>query len=158
MVWFTEEILGLVRKRDWGSGVMAISLSNLDLSWLKEPAMVERGRYRVDASTGELVTSREWHKRNPNVHGRKRGTVACPSYMPDVDVAYGGAWKSIIDDTPISSRTNWREHNKRNDVVCVDKDYWGHTETDHVAEIEARMEFDPSLVGSSEAFSWKDSE
>jgi hypothetical protein len=135
---------------------MSVSLSGLDLSWLKKPATVERGRYRVDAATGELVTAREWHKRNPVI--RKRGDVALPYFMPDVDQAYGGSWKSIIDGSEISSRTNWREHNKRNDVLQVDGDYWGKTEDDYVTEIEERMGYDPSLVGNSEAFNWKDPE
>jgi hypothetical protein len=135
---------------------MSVSLSGLDLSWLKKPATVERGRYRVDAATGELVTAREWHKRNPVI--RKRGDVALPYFMPDVDQAYGGSWKSIIDGSEISSRTNWREHNKRNDVLQVDGDYWGKTEDDYVTEIEERMGYDPSLVGNSEAFEWKDPE
>ncbi len=132
---------------------MTVSLSGLDLSFLKKPATVQRGRYRVDAKSGELVTAREWHRRNPQ--RRKRGDVASPYFMPDVDAAYGGAWKSIIDDSEISSRSNWREHNKRNGVLQVDGDYWGKTEDHHITEIEERMGYDPSLIGS-EDFSWKD--
>lgn len=40
-----------------------------------------------------------------------------PTLMPDLDVAYGGAWKSPIDDTWISSRSQLREHNKRHGVI-----------------------------------------
>ena len=140
---------------------MPVSLSGLDLSFLRknDRDSCQPGRYRLDDASGELVTAAEWHRRNPNVHARNRSeAVASPFFMPDVDVIYGGSWKSIIDGTEISSRTNWREHDKRNDVLQVDPDYWGKTEDYHITEIEERMGYDPSLVGQSETFNWKDPE
>lgn len=134
-----------------------VSLSKLDLSFLRKDDSdgCETGRYRIDPGTTELVPIREWHRRNPNLHRRNRSeTVAAPYFMPDVDAAYGGPWKSIIDDSEISSRSNWREHNKRNGVEQVDPDYWGKTDDDYVTEIEERMGYDPSLIGH-EDFTWK---
>lgn len=137
---------------------MAISLGGLDLSFLRknDPDTCRPGRYRLDKASGEMLPLAEWHRRNPNAFaGLEAVNVGKPYFMPDVDRAYGGPWKSIIDDTEISSRSNWREHNKRNDVVNVDADYWGKTEDYYVTEIEQRMEYDPSLIGESEVFSWK---
>lgn len=136
---------------------MTISLSKLDLSFLRkaDSGGCCPGRYRVDAATGELVPLAEWHRRNPSIHADKRSdAVASPFFMPDVDVAYGGSWKSIIDNSEISSRSNWREHNKRNQVLQVDGDHWGKTNDDYVTENKERMGYDPSLVGHAD-FSWK---
>lgn len=140
---------------------LPVSLSGLDLSFLRKTDGngCQPGRYRIDEATGELVSAAEWRRRNPNIHARGRSdTVASPYFMPDVDSAYGSAWKSIIDGSQISSRSNWREHNKRNGVEQVDRDYWGKTEDDHVTEIRERMGYDPSLIGESEVFSWREPE
>ena len=115
-----------------------ISMSGLDLSWMLDPA-------------NRLPPQKKRRYRPPN----RRGTVASPMVMPDVDSAYGGSWKSIIDGTEISSRSNWREHNKRNGVLQVDPDYWGKTEDHHVSEIRNRMEFDAPVQDEAGVFSWR---
>lgn len=120
---------------------MTISLSGLDLSWLRDPA--------------KRLPEAMKPKRRPSPRG-PRSDLPSPHFMPDVDRAYGGAWTSIIDGSQISSRSNWREHDKRNGVLQVDRDYWGKTEDDYVSENKERMGYDPSLVGDSEIFSWKD--
>lgn len=133
---------------------MTVSLSGLDLSFLRknDPSACQPGRYRIDPESGEAIPAHE-HARRFRQRPDRRGTVASPYFMPDVDAAYGGAWKSIIDGTEISSRTNWREHNKRNGVLQVDPDYWGKTEDHHVTQIRDRMQFgkqsDDPLVTSA---------
>lgn len=128
---------------------MPVSLSGLDLPWLDKARKPQPGRYRTDAATGESVTVREWHRRNPPV--AKRGDVAVPYFMPDVDSVYGGSWKSIVDGSEISSRSNWREHNRKNEVVDVGDRFWS-PDGDDIKTTEERMGYDPSLVGSSDFF------
>lgn len=129
---------------------MTVSLSGLKMPWLDKNRTVQPGRYRTDKATGESVTLQEWHRRNPVE--RKRGSVALPYFVPDVDTAYGGAWKSIIDGSEISSRTNWREHNKRNEVVDVGDKYWSK-DGDDIKLTEEIMGYDKSLIGAPE-FTW----
>ena len=132
-----------------------ISLSKLDLSFLKKPegGKPKSGHWRWSSKAQKFVTMREWHKLHPP--SKKRGTVALPYFMPDVDAAYGGAWKSIIDGSEISSRPNWREHNKRNGVAQVDPDYWGKTDDHHITQIRDRMEFGAPVTSEDSVFSWK---
>ena len=119
---------------------MTVSLSGLDLSWMQDPA---------NRLPEQMKTKRRPRPRGP------RSDLPSPYFMPDVDSAYGGPWESIVDGSEISSRSNWREHNRRNGVEQVDRDYWGKTEDDHVTEIEERMGYDPSLIGHQD-FTWKD--
>lgn len=130
---------------------MAISLSKLDLSFLKkkDPSACQPGRYRYDAEEGVIPAARAAHKkRGPN----RRGTVPLPLFVPDVDAVYGGSWKSVIDGSEISSRSNWREHNKRNGVIDVGDKFWS-PDGDDVRATEEKMGYDPSLIGSSD-FTW----
>lgn len=132
-----------------------VSLSKLDLSFLKKPAAVKAGRWVYDEKKGELIPVSKHYRAKARAAAKKRGTVATPYFMPDVDAAYGGAWKSIIDGSEISSRPNWREHNKRNGVAQVDGDYWGKSDDHFVSEIKARMEFDEPVTSNDSVFSWK---
>lgn len=134
---------------------MSVSLSGLDLPWLKKDRACASGRYRIDPETGAAIGARE-HAARYRQRPDRRGTVALPYFMPDVDAAYGGSWKSIIDGSEISSRTNWREHNKRNGVLQVDPDYWGKTEDDHVTEIRARMQIDEPVDTDDVEFTWSE--
>jgi hypothetical protein len=132
-----------------------VSLSKLDLSFLKkaDPAKVTTGSWRWSSKAQKFVTPQEWHKLHPP--SKKRSKLAVPYFMPDVDAAYGGSWKSIIDDTEISSRSNWREHNKRNGVLQVDRDHWGKTEDHHVSQVRDRMEIGAPIAETDSVFSWK---
>jgi len=132
---------------------MSMSLSGLDLPWLKKDRPCQPGRYRTDPKTGESVTIQEWRRRNPDE--RKRGEVASPYFVPDVDAAYGGSWESIIDGTEISSRSNWREHNRRNDVVDVGDKYWSE-DGDDIKTTEEKMGYAPELIGSKDFYWGKD--
>lgn len=135
---------------------MPASMSGLDLSFLRknDPHSCQPGRYRFDAEDG--VVPADVHARKHRKPNKRSTKVACPMFMPDVDQAYGGAWKSIIDGTEISSRTNWREHNKRNGVSEVGPGYWGENKGRDIVDITAeRMGHDPSLV-NSDVFTWKD--
>lgn len=133
---------------------MAVSLSKLDLSFLKkaDPNAIQRGRYRYDAEEGVIPAQlHAWKHRRPD---RRSTEVAQPYYAPDVDAAYGGAWRSIIDGSVISSRTNWKEHNKRNGVLEVGPGYWGETKERDLCDITAEKSgYDPSLIGASD-FNW----
>lgn len=133
---------------------MAISLSKLDLPWLAKDRAVQPGRYRTDKATGESVTIQEWHRRNPDE--RKRGSVDIPYFVPDVDSVYGGSWQSIVDGKEISSRSNWREHNKRNGVVDVGDKFWS-PDGDDIKRTQEKMGYDPSLIGDP-SFRWGPSE
>jgi hypothetical protein len=129
---------------------MGISLKGLDLSFMRKPdAGVQPGRYVVDPATGDCVRKRA---RPPS---EKRSGIACPYFMPDVDAVYGGAWKSIVDGSQISSRSNWKEHNKRNGVIDVGDKFWAE-DGDDIRVTEEKMGYDPSLIGNSETFSWID--
>jgi hypothetical protein len=122
---------------------MAISLSGLDLSFLRknDPNGVRPGRTRI-------ATRSQAH-----LFADKRSALASPYFMPDVDAAYGGAWKSIIDGSEISSRSNWREHDKKHDVINVGCNFWVE-DGDDVRYTEEKMGYDPSLIGD-ETFTWK---
>lgn len=137
----------------------SVSLSKLDLSFLRknDPDSCQPGRYRLDTETGELIPAADHARkyRRPSKHSE---AVGLPYFMPDVDAAYGGAWKSVIDGREISSRSNWREHDKRNGVINVGSDYWAK-DGDDVAYTEKKMGYDPSLIGKKDtgdgvSFSW----
>lgn len=131
---------------------MAVSLSGLKMPWLDKNRTAQPGRYRTDKKTGESVTIQEWYRRNPD--DRKRSSVACPYFMPDLDAIYGGAWKSVVDGSELSSRSNRTEHNKRNGVIDVGDKFWSET-GDDIKRTEELMGYDPSLIGAPE-FTWKD--
>lgn len=133
---------------------MAISLSKLDMPWLDPNRKCQPGRYLLP----EEIERQAERARQAEAN---RSEFASPYFMPDVDQAYGGAWKSIIDGSVISSRANWKEHNKRNDVVSVGNDFWcqgmegGDTAANLIKKTKQKMGYDPSLVGNSETFAWK---
>lgn len=133
-----------------------VSLSKLDLSFLKkaDPAKCQGGSWRWSSKAEKFVTHAQWHKLHPP--SKKRSKLPTPYFMPDVDAVYGGSWKSIIDDTEISSRSNWREHNKRNGVLQVDRDYWGKTEDHNVTQVRERMEIGATTPETDGVFSWKE--
>lgn len=128
---------------------MACSLSGLDLSFLDKDRVCQPGRYRIDPETGKAISA--WLHARKQKAADKRSNIATPYFMPDVDVAYGGSWKSIIDGTEISSRSNWREHDKRNGVVNVGCDYWA-ADGDDVRYTKEKSHYDPSLIGKD--FYW----
>jgi len=130
---------------------MTISLSGLNLSFLKKSATVEKGRFRWSDKAGKLVSVREWHRLHSEP-SKRSCKVGRPLYVPDVDAAYGGAWKSIIDGSEISSRSNWREHNKRNDVVDIGDKFFS-PDGDDVKRTEEIMGYDKSLIGHPD-FVW----
>lgn len=135
---------------------MPVSLSGLDLSFLRknDPAGIQPGRFRYDEEEGVIPAAQHARK-----HRRedRRSDLPTPYFVPDVDQAYGGAWKSVIDGSEISSRSNWREHNKRNGVVDVGDKFWGNggsEDRDEIQITEEKMGYDPSLIGKSETFTW----
>jgi hypothetical protein len=130
---------------------MAISLSGLNLDFLRkeDPNRIQPGRYRYDIEEGVIPANRAAHKKRSI---SKRGTVATPYFAPDVDAIYGGSWRSIVDGTEISSRSNWREHNRRNQVVDVGDKFWS-PDGDDAKTTREKMGYDPSLIGDP-SFSW----
>jgi len=138
---------------------MPVSMSGLDLGFLKkqDPAKVERGRFRFDAEDGVIPAA--MHARKHRKPSKRSTAVALPHFMPDVDAVYGGAWHSVVDGSEISSRSNWREHNKRNGVVDVGDKFWS-ADGDDVRRTEEKMGYDPSLInkkdtGDGISFEWK---
>ena len=140
---------------------MPMSLSGLDLSFLRknDPNGCRPGRYRMH---GDECLPAHLAARLQRAQEDKRSSLASPYFMPDVDSAYGGAWKSIVDGSEISSRSNWREHDKRNEVVNVGLDYWTSQDRDiapgdDIAYTEKKMGYDPSLIGGNEdcQITWK---
>ena len=112
---------------------MTVSMHGLDLSWMNDPA--------------NRLPAQEPRKR-ARTASKRSTVVGCPYFVPDVDSAYGGSWKSIIDGTEISSRSNWKEHNKRNGVLQVGPGYWGETKDKDICDITSeKMGYDPSLIG-----------
>lgn len=78
---------------------MIISLSGLDMSWLKDPAK----RLPEEMKSAHIRAERR---------GRSH------QVMPDLNGAYAkGGFESPIDGTWISSRSQLREHNKRHGVI-----------------------------------------
>jgi len=132
---------------------MTISLSGLDLSFMKKPdaQAVDRGRFRWSDKAKKLVSIREWHRLHSEP-SKLSCKVGRPYFVPDVDAAYGGAWQSIIDGSEISSRSNWREHNRRNDVVDVGDKHWS-ADGDDIKRTEEIMGYDKSLIGHPD-FVW----
>lgn len=131
---------------------MSVSLSGLDLSFLRKNDRngVQRGRYRYDEDEGVIPA---WqHALKHQAPDRRSTDVASPMFVPDVDAVYGGAWKSIVDGSEISSRSNWREHNKRNGVVDVGDKFWS-ADGDDAARTREKMGYDPSLIGHPD-FTW----
>lgn len=134
---------------------MSVSMSGLELPWLKKDRGCKPGRYAFDADKGIVPASQKRAER-ARAAAERRGTVALPMFVPDVDAAYGGSWKSVIDGSEISSRSNWREHNKRNAVVDVGDRFWSE-DGDDIKRTEELMGYDPSLIGHPD-FHWgKDS-
>jgi hypothetical protein len=119
---------------------MSVSLSGLDLSWMKDPK---------NRLPDEMKARPKPRPRGP------RSDLATPYFMPDVDAIYGGSWKSIVDGKEISSRSTWREHNKRNGVVDVGDRFWS-PDGDDIKRTEELMGYDPSLIGSPDFYWGKD--
>lgn len=97
---------------------MAVSLSGLDLSFLKKNDSngCRPGRYRMDKATGESVPIAEWHRRNPP--SRKRSNLASPYFMPDI-APFVNIARS--DNEVISSRPQKQEMMKKHDLIeCGD--------------------------------------
>lgn len=122
---------------------MTVSLAGLDMSWLKDPK---------NRLPDEMKRRRRIQPRGP------RSDMATPYFVPDVDATYGGSWKSIIDGSEISSRSNWREHNKRNGVVDVGDKFWA-ADGDDAKYTREKMGYDPSLIGKKDdgdgiSFNW----
>jgi hypothetical protein len=133
---------------------MTVSLSGLDLSFLRKdnPSACAPGRYRIDPETGEAIPAHV-HARKYHIE-KKRGDVAVPYFMPDLDAIYGGPWKSVVDGCELSSRSNRAEHNKRNGVVDVGDTFWS-ADGDDIKRTEEIMGYDKSLIGDP-SFTWKD--
>jgi len=136
---------------------MSVSLSGLDLSFLKRAGKIDRGRFKYDKDLDVVMTSAQFGHRHRKPSKRSTA-VALPYFAPDVDAIYGGAWKSIVDGSEISSRSNWREHNKRNQVVDVGDKFWA-ADGDDAKRTREHMGFDPSLIGKKDdgdgiSFSW----
>ncbi len=124
---------------------MPVSMSGLDLPWLKKDRPCQPGRYISDEARERRIAAAK--------HARAiRSDVASPYFAPDVDAVYGGSWASIIDGSEISSRSNWREHNKRHGVVDVGDRYWAD-DGDDVKRTAEKMDYAPELIGSPD-FHW----
>ncbi len=123
---------------------MAVSLSSLSLPWLDPSRKCQPGRYITPEAKQRRIQA-ERRKRE------LRSDIATPFFMPDVDAAYGGAWQSIVDGKEISSRSNWREHNKRNQVVDVGDKFWS-PDGDDIKRTQEKMGWDPTLIGKD--FVW----
>lgn len=109
---------------------MAISLTGLDMSWLKNPA----NRLPDDM------------KVKPRVAEKKAKAFG---FMPDIDVIYNGGFESPIDGSHISSRSHLREHNIRHDVVQA-----GDIRGERLkAEMRKHMKYDPAKR-TENGFSW----
>lgn len=83
---------------------MPVSLSGLDLSWLKDPA-------------NHLPPQPQ--KRRVN-HARARSDLPCPALMPDIAPFVSPVGR---DPEVISSRSKLREHEKQHNVVQVGNDF-----------------------------------
>ncbi len=135
---------------------MAISLSGLDLPWLQKDRACKPGRYVCDTEAGVIPASVKRRERAIKA-ALIRGTVACPELMPDIDSVYGGAWKSVIDGSVISSRSNRREMEIRNSdgpggpIINVGDRYWSE-DGDDIRRTEELMGYDKSLIGKD--FHW----
>ena len=127
-------------------------MSGLDLSFLGKPSTCQPGRYRIDPENGKAIPAHQ-HARKYAKKSKRSNSIKTPYFMPDVDAAYGGAWKSIVDGSEISSRSNWRAHNKRNGVVDVGDKFWSAA-GDDIKTTEEKMGYDPALIGSPD-FEWK---
>ncbi len=81
-----------------------VSFSGLDLSFLKDP------KNRLPPQPAKRRAGRK----APS----KRSSLACPSLVPDINSIYaGGGYKSPIDNTFISSRSQLVEHDRKHGVV-----------------------------------------
>ncbi len=116
---------------------MAISMSGLDLSFLKNPK-------------NRLPKER---KKRAKAQPNKRSNLFKSAFvLPDLDVAYKGGFESPIDGTFITSRSQLREHNIRHDVV-QNGDHHGRTKD----IMKKKMRWNPE-ARSANGFSWASSE
>lgn len=134
---------------------MSVSLSGLDLSFLRkhDPNTCAPGRYRIDPEDGKAIPAHV-HARKYRIKPKRSTAVALPAFMPDLDANYGGPWKSVVDGSELSSRSNRREHNKRNQCIDVGDKFWS-SDGDDVKRTEEIMGYDKSLIGHPD-FTWKD--
>ncbi len=134
-----------------------VSLHNLDLSFLNKRAKVERGRFKFDEELGVIPSA--LHARRHRKPNKRSTKVALPHFMPDLDANYGGDWKSIVDGSVLSSRSNRKEHNKRNGCIDVGDKFWS-ADGDDAKRTREKMGYDPSLIGKQDtgdgvSFGWK---
>lgn len=117
---------------------MSISLTGLDLAFLRDPKnrlpKQKRKPKRLDFS-------------------KKRSTIfgGAGYFLPDLDVAYNGGFESPIDGTFISSRSQLKEHNIRNDVIQA-----GDIRGERLkSDMKKHMKWDPAKR-TQNGFSWVD--
>lgn len=105
----------------------------------------------ADRGWVEKDKAREWQaQRSFERTSDKRSDFACPrAILPDLNAAYPeGGFRSPIDDTWISSRSQLRAHNARHGVIQT-----GDIRGPQIRENMKRyMQYDPSLIGKD--FSW----
>lgn len=115
---------------------MTISLSGLDLSFLNknDDDNLKTGRYYYDKERGLRPVSERPVSENNSAY-----------VMPDLNKVYGEeGFVSVIDGTTITSRSQLREHNKRNGVVQC-----GDVRGDDIRRINKEfMRYDPKKISN----------
>jgi hypothetical protein len=117
---------------------MPISLSGLDMSWLKNPE-------------NRLPEQKRKRERLPS----KRSDLPAPRVMGDINSNYAaGGFKSPIDGTWIDSRTSLRAHEQRHGV----KQCGELTAQQQIEPIKRSYEQSRAEMASQEGidFSWTD--
>lgn len=100
---------------------MAVSLSGLDLSWLKKPARPKRGSFKFDAKKGKVVTAQAWAKTNTR-KSKRSDNVPLVNLMPDAAPYINVSTRTAME---ITSRSQQREFEKRTGLVQVGNDFKG---------------------------------
>lgn len=125
---------------------MTVSLSGLDMPWLKE-TRVQRGRFRYDPETKAVIPAAEFASKYPD--RKKRGSVAAPFFMNDIKPFVNIATR---EGGEITSRSQLREFEKRTNMRQVGNDF----ETGSIAAANEAKKAEWERLASTVEHGWTD--
>lgn len=124
-----------------------VSMSGLDLSFLREPTKKSRGRPRKNSVPAKSAYQRQMDDIKARIKAKpsKRADIACPVLMTDIT-----PFVSPIDGTEISSRSKLRAHEQKHGV----KQNGDMRKGEIVARENKRIE-DSLKIAEMETASWE---
>lgn len=92
---------------------MAVSMTGLDMPWLKKNRAPVKGRFVYDERKGKVVTAERYHRENWSKTAKKRSSLATPHFVSDIAPFVANATDKPVE---ISSRSQLRAYERGNGI------------------------------------------